>query len=97
MQREGEGDGKSIAFLHELPALALEVVGHAVREQLVGLLLQEGAASPTVRPGNGTPCRVAEFSCWKVVRLLGCTDWPTEMKDDRGTMSPFAARTWYLE
>ena len=41
-QREGEGDGKRIAFLHELPAFALEVIGHAVREHLAGLLLQEG-------------------------------------------------------
>ena len=30
-------------------------------------------ASPTVRPGNGTPGRVAELSCWKLVSALGCT------------------------
>ena len=41
-QREGESDGKRIAFLHELPAFALEVIGHALREHLAGLLLQEG-------------------------------------------------------
>ena len=31
-------------------------------------------ASPTVRPGNGTPDSVAELSCWKLVRAFGCTD-----------------------
>ena len=44
--------------------------------------------SPMVRPGNGTPCSMAELSCWKVARPLGCTDWPTVMKDDSGTMVP---------
>ena len=40
-QRNAEGDGKRVAFLDELAALALEVIGHALRHQLVGLLLQE--------------------------------------------------------
>ena len=50
--------------------------------------------SPTVRPGNGTAWKVAEFNCWKVARLLGCTDLSSVMKDDSGTMSPDVVRTW---
>ena len=52
--------------------------------------------SPMVRPGNGTAWKVAELSCWKVARLLGCTDWSRWMKDDSGTMSPEVVRTWKL-
>ena len=40
-QREHEGIDERVALLHELPALALEVVGEAFREALLGLLLQE--------------------------------------------------------
>ena len=54
---------------------------------------RKATASPTVRPGNGTPWNVAEFNCWKVARLFGCTDWSSVMKDDNGTISPFVART----
>ena len=49
--------------------------------------------SPMVRPGNGTPCSMAEFSCWKVASPLGCTVLLTVVKDDSGTMVPSAART----
>ena len=51
-------------------------------------------ASPTVRPGNGTPGRVAELSCWKLVSALGCTDWPTVATLDSGTSAPVLVRTW---
>ena len=30
-------------------------------------------ASPRVWPGNGTPCNVAAFNCWKVGSPFGCT------------------------
>ena len=49
-----------------------------------------------VRPGNGTPWKVAELSCWKVARLLGCTVCSTRMKEESGTMSLLVVRTWYL-
>ena len=44
--------------------------------------------SPTVRPGNGTPCSIAELSCWKLVSAFGCTLWRTSTTDDSGTMLP---------
>src|ERR1700730_3472963 len=30
-------------------------------------------ASPSVRPGNGTPCNVTECNCWNVGNPFGCT------------------------
>ena len=51
-------------------------------------------ASPTVRPGNGTPDRVAELSCWKLVSALGCTDCSTVATLDSGTSAPVVVRTW---
>ena len=47
-------------------------------------------ASPMVRPGNGTPCSVAELSCWKLVSALGCTDCSTVATLDSGTSAPAA-------
>ena len=44
--------------------------------------------SPTVRPGNGTPCRIAELSCWKLVSALGCTDWRMSTTLASGTSLP---------
>ena len=61
--------------VYELPAFTLEVIGHALREISPAFCCRKATASPTVRPGNGTPWKVAELSCWKVARLLGCTVW----------------------
>ena len=51
-------------------------------------------ASPMVRPGNGTPDRVAELSCWKLVSALGWTDCSTVATLDSGTSAPAVVRTW---
>ena len=44
--------------------------------------------SPTVRPGNGTPCSVAELSCWKLVSAFGCTLSRMSTTVDSGTILP---------
>ena len=49
--------------------------------------------SPMVRPGNGTPCSMAELSCWKVASPFGCTVLETSVKAEIGTICPSAART----
>ena len=53
----------------------------------------KSSASPTVRPGNGTPWMVAELSCWNVVSVLGCTDCSMETTLASGTSAPELVRT----
>ena len=52
-QREDEGEGERIAFLHELPALALEIVGIARREDFLRRALQEAQSLAERMAGEG--------------------------------------------
>ena len=50
-------------------------------------------ASPTVRPGNGTPDSVAELSCWKLGQRVRLHRLRTVAIVDSGTSSPEVVRT----
>ena len=56
------------------------------------MAFRKSSASPSVRPGNGTPDSVAELSCWKLVSAFGCTFSVTLATAESGTSSPLLVR-----
>ena len=88
-QREDEDVDERVAFLLELARVALEIVADSPSGKIsCDFALRKSSASPSVRPGNGTPDSVAELSCWKLVSALGCTFSETLATADSGTSSP---------